>query len=73
MREASMSEKKHTLPPQQQARQPGIEAEMTPKPDYKPRFPGAGRLSGKVAVISGVTAASAGRWPWRWRARARAS
>lgn len=48
-----MSEKKHTLPPQQQARQPGIEAEMTPKPDYMPRFPGAGRLSGKVAVISG--------------------
>ena len=48
-----MSEKKHTLPPQQQARQPGIEAEMTPKPDYMPRFPGTGRLSGKVAVISG--------------------
>lgn len=42
-----------TLPPQEQERQPGLESEMHPQPDYAPRFPGAGRLKGKVAVISG--------------------
>jgi NAD(P)-dependent dehydrogenase (short-subunit alcohol dehydrogenase family) len=45
--------KKKTLPPQKQDRQPGIESEMQPAPDYMPRFPGAARLEGKVAVISG--------------------
>jgi NAD(P)-dependent dehydrogenase (short-subunit alcohol dehydrogenase family) len=40
-------------PPQQQRRQPGIEAEMDPQPDYAPRFPGAGRLAGKTALITG--------------------
>jgi NAD(P)-dependent dehydrogenase (short-subunit alcohol dehydrogenase family) len=48
-----MSERKKTLPPQKQDKQPGIESEMRPAPDYMPRFPGAGRLVGKVAVISG--------------------
>ena len=43
----------NTNPPQEQSRQPGIEAEMTPAPDYAPRFPGAGRLAGKVAVVTG--------------------
>lgn len=42
-----------TLPPQQQQRRPGIESEMTPRPepgdDYRP----AGKLTGKVAVITG--------------------
>jgi NAD(P)-dependent dehydrogenase (short-subunit alcohol dehydrogenase family) len=36
-----------------QTRQPGIEAEMSPAPDYMPRFPGSGRLDGKVALITG--------------------
>lgn len=40
-------------PPQEQKRQPGREAEMTPQPDYAPRFPGARRLEGQVALISG--------------------
>ncbi|ODT83245.1 MAG: NAD(P)-dependent oxidoreductase [Pelagibacterium sp. SCN 64-44] len=40
-------------PPQQQHRQPGRETEMHPKPDYMPKFPGNGRLAGKVAVITG--------------------
>ena len=44
---------KNTLPPQTQARQPGRESEMTPKPDYEPRFPGSGRLEGKTALITG--------------------
>jgi NAD(P)-dependent dehydrogenase (short-subunit alcohol dehydrogenase family) len=42
-----------SLPPQEQDRQPGIESRMSPAPDFAPRYPGAGRLSGKVAVITG--------------------
>lgn len=41
------------LPPQHQHHQPGSETEMRPKPDHRPRYPGSGRLAGKVAVISG--------------------
>jgi NAD(P)-dependent dehydrogenase (short-subunit alcohol dehydrogenase family) len=41
------------IPPQHQERQPGIEQEMTPKPIYDTDDPGYGRLSGKVAVITG--------------------
>lgn len=48
-----MNDKKQTLPPQHQDKQPGIESEMRPAPDYRPRFAGAGRLRDKVAVISG--------------------
>ncbi len=40
-------------PPQAQDRQPGIEAEMTPQPDFAPRFPGSDRLRGKSALITG--------------------
>jgi len=40
-------------PPQQQTRQPGREHEMEPAPDVAPRYPGAGRLDRKVALISG--------------------
>jgi NAD(P)-dependent dehydrogenase (short-subunit alcohol dehydrogenase family) len=40
-------------PPQTQKRQPGRESEMDPRPDFMPRFPGAGRLKNKVALISG--------------------
>lgn len=41
-------------PPQHQDRQPGIEAEMTPAPVYiKPDYRAAGKLSGKVALVSG--------------------
>lgn len=42
-----------TMPPQRQRRQPGRESEMHPRPDYAPRFPGAGRFKGKVALITG--------------------
>jgi NAD(P)-dependent dehydrogenase (short-subunit alcohol dehydrogenase family) len=44
---------KGKMPPQKQHRQPGIESEMQPRPDYKPRFPGGARLEGKVALITG--------------------
>lgn len=40
-------------PEQTQDRQPGRESEMDPQPEFAPRFPGAGRLKGKVALISG--------------------
>lgn len=40
-------------PAQEQAHQPGIESEMFPAPDFMPRYPGSGRLDGKVAIISG--------------------
>lgn len=40
-------------PPQEQEQQPGHEREMRPRPDYEPRHPGAGKLEGRVALISG--------------------
>jgi NAD(P)-dependent dehydrogenase (short-subunit alcohol dehydrogenase family) len=33
--------------------QPGLEADLDPKPEWHPRYPGAGRLDGKVAVVTG--------------------
>ncbi len=33
---------------------PGHESALEPKPEWQPRYPGAGRLSGKVAVITGA-------------------
>jgi NAD(P)-dependent dehydrogenase (short-subunit alcohol dehydrogenase family) len=44
---------KDLQPKQEQDRQPGRESEMRPKPDYSPRFPGTGKLKGKVALITG--------------------
>lgn len=32
---------------------PGHESALEPKPDWTPRYPGSGRLEGKVAVITG--------------------
>jgi NAD(P)-dependent dehydrogenase (short-subunit alcohol dehydrogenase family) len=40
-------------PPQQQEHQPGDETQMRPRPDYRPKFPGAGKLKDKVALITG--------------------
>ena len=42
-------------PPQHQERQPGIESEMTRGPRREPRVPppGAGRLEGRVALVTG--------------------
>jgi len=42
-----------TPPPQTQPRQPGREHAMHPRPEFMPRYPGVGRLKGKVALISG--------------------
>jgi NAD(P)-dependent dehydrogenase (short-subunit alcohol dehydrogenase family) len=41
------------MPAQKQDTQPGRERFMAPKPDYEPKFPGAGKLKGKVALITG--------------------
>ncbi len=48
-----MSEAKGGQPPQHQERQPGREHQMNPEPDYAPRYPGSGRLQGKVALVTG--------------------
>lgn len=33
---------------------PGHESALEPKPEWEPRYPGSGRLNGKVAVITGA-------------------
>ena len=33
---------------------PGHESELEPKPDWKPRYPGSGRLKDKVALVTGA-------------------
>ncbi|MCH8616889.1 SDR family oxidoreductase [Sphingomonas sp. SM33] len=33
---------------------PGHESELEPKPDWQPRYPGSGRLEGKVALVTGA-------------------
>jgi NAD(P)-dependent dehydrogenase (short-subunit alcohol dehydrogenase family) len=44
---------KRLQPAQKQDRQPGRESEMRPLPHYLPKYPGCGRLKGKVALITG--------------------
>jgi NAD(P)-dependent dehydrogenase (short-subunit alcohol dehydrogenase family) len=34
--------------------EPGHESRLDPKPDWAPRYPGSGRLQGKVALITGA-------------------
>lgn len=41
------------VPPQQQKVQPGRESELTPKPQFEPRHPGAGKMQGKKVCITG--------------------
>lgn len=41
------------IPPQSQDRMPAHEHEMDPAPDYMPRHDGVGKLSGKVALVTG--------------------
>jgi NAD(P)-dependent dehydrogenase (short-subunit alcohol dehydrogenase family) len=42
------------FPPQEQERQPGLETEMQPQPQAtNPTYQGAGKLQGKVALITG--------------------
>ena len=50
-----MSEQEQQInPPQHQDQQPGIESEMTPRPQADdPTYQGSGKLRGKVALITG--------------------
>jgi NAD(P)-dependent dehydrogenase (short-subunit alcohol dehydrogenase family) len=43
----------HTLPPQHQPQQPGIESRMHPRPVAEDDRPGCGRLRDKIALITG--------------------
>jgi NAD(P)-dependent dehydrogenase (short-subunit alcohol dehydrogenase family) len=40
-------------PAQKQDHQPGREDKMRPEPQYMPKYPGVGKLKGKVALITG--------------------
>jgi NAD(P)-dependent dehydrogenase (short-subunit alcohol dehydrogenase family) len=50
----SQGKKEQTLPPQEQERQPGLESEMTPRPQAeRSEYKGSGKLKDKIAVITG--------------------
>jgi len=54
MAQGQKKQKQQLQPPQSQDRQPGIEAEMTPKPKAQDHaYQGSGKLQGKVALITG--------------------
>jgi NAD(P)-dependent dehydrogenase (short-subunit alcohol dehydrogenase family) len=49
-----MSSKPDSVPAQHQSQQPGIEKEMTPKPEFiRQNYRGSGKLEGKAALITG--------------------
>jgi NAD(P)-dependent dehydrogenase (short-subunit alcohol dehydrogenase family) len=43
----------HIAPTREEPRLPGSEAKMERKPQWEPRYPGSGRLKGKVAIVTG--------------------
>ena len=45
-------------PPVHEDALPGHESQLEPKPDWQPRYPGSGRLQGKVALITGADSGS---------------
>jgi NAD(P)-dependent dehydrogenase (short-subunit alcohol dehydrogenase family) len=48
------NDKEKQFPPQEQARQPGIESKMRPRPQaVNPEYRGSGKLKDKVALITG--------------------
>ena len=46
-------EKAHVEEIPEEPKMPGHETELDPKPDWEPRYPGSGRLKGKVAIVTG--------------------
>jgi NAD(P)-dependent dehydrogenase (short-subunit alcohol dehydrogenase family) len=38
----------------EEPRMPGHESQMDDKPEWQPRYPGSGRLAGKVAIVTGA-------------------
>jgi len=51
--DAATVEKVQIEPIAEEPKLPGHETELTPKPDWEPRYPGSGRLKGKVALVTG--------------------
>ncbi len=41
-------------PISEEPRMPGHESEMERKPEWQPRYPGSGRMKGKVAIVTGA-------------------
>ena len=46
-------EKAHVEEISEEPKLPGHETRLEPKPDWEPRYPGSGRLEGKVAIVTG--------------------
>lgn len=42
------------LETKEEPRMPGHESAMSEKPEWQPRYPGSGRLAGKVAIVTGA-------------------
>jgi len=49
-----MSDSDQTIDMVHQDGLPGNESTLVPKPEWQPRYPGSGRLAGKVAIITGA-------------------
>lgn len=51
---SNQNQKKPAFPAQHQNKQPGIEAEMNPRPvSVSPEYKASGKLAGKTAIITG--------------------
>jgi hypothetical protein len=48
-----MPEEPKIPPTKEEPELPGHESELQPKPEWQPRYPGSGRLEGKVAIVTG--------------------
>jgi NAD(P)-dependent dehydrogenase (short-subunit alcohol dehydrogenase family) len=46
-------DKAHIAETGEEPKMPGHESELEPKPEWQPRYPGSGRLKGKVAIVTG--------------------
>ena len=46
-------DKAHVEPTSEEPKLPGHESQLEPKPEWQPRYPGSGRLNGKVAIVTG--------------------
>ncbi len=46
-------DKAHVEPIDEEPGLPGHERTLEPKPEWEPRYPGSGRLKGKVALVTG--------------------
>ena len=53
-RSETMSDDTETIEMIHEDALPGHESTLEPKPDWEPRYPGSGRLAGKVALITGA-------------------